>query len=318
MDIFTLDIGGAFIKTSLLPERGRPRQRVIPFELWKNSGQLAKLLKSIGPVSRHVKTAITMTGELCDCFKNRLEGVRHIVTSAQKAYGTRLTVFGRKLVLYRPEEAIRKHAEVASANWAIVPTWLGYSIKNFLLIDIGSTTTDLTPVRNGKIANRGFCDFDRLANGELIYTGYLRTPLPAVVKTLMVGKKKVPVASETFCIMGDVHFVRGKIIKSQYNCPTPDGRAKTGTAALARLARTVLSDRKNLGDAKILKIANEAAKAQSSQITTAAKRFGLKTIITGAGAFILDGAGLRAYERADTANLDPSLALALLIKNRLL
>lgn len=45
-----------------------------------------------------------------------------------------------------------------------------------LLVDIGSTTTDIIPIVDGKVMARGSNDADRLVSGELIYQGVVRTP----------------------------------------------------------------------------------------------------------------------------------------------
>ena len=44
---------------------------------------------------------------------------------------------------------------------------------------MGSTTTDLIPVAAGQPASCGFDDAERLAHGELVYTGLVRTFLMA-------------------------------------------------------------------------------------------------------------------------------------------
>ncbi|MBI3795096.1 MAG: hypothetical protein HY280_10290, partial [Nitrospinae bacterium] len=150
-NIFALDVGGAFIKSAFLPEGGRPASKITPFEMWKNPEKLATVLKGLKPKHGATMCAITMTGELCDCFKNRREGVWHIVESAQKVFDDVL-VFGINGGLLAPKEAIKNYRDVASANWAVVPQYIGRFENDFLLCDIGSTTTDLTPVRGGKIS----------------------------------------------------------------------------------------------------------------------------------------------------------------------
>ncbi|TBR21542.1 MAG: hypothetical protein EPO63_08565 [Candidatus Nitrosotenuis sp.] len=319
MNRLGLDIGGAFIKYALLPAKGKAVRGIVPFELWKEPGKLAAMLKPLRPKKPYA-AAITMTGELCDCFKNRREGVRHIVASAQKVFGS-VAVYGVKGGLLSPEEAVRRHREVASANWPLVPRRLSLLAKNFLMADIGSTTADLTPVRDGVIANNGFTDYARMRHGELLYTGALRTPLPAVAAALTVGGRKVPVAAETFCIMADVHLLLKSIAPRDYACPAPDGGPKTARVAARRLARAFLADDGDIGMAALLAAAREAADAQRAQVVAAARRFDLPVIAAGTGAFILEPAfaagALTRHPLAaakDVASLDPSLALACLLK----
>lgn len=321
MDIFSLDIGGAFIKWTFLPAKGRPRFGIVPFGMNRFPKKLASVLKMLKPKIKGFETAVTMTGELADSFTTRADGVRHIVRSAVEVYGSSLKVFGRKGGLFTPAGAIKFHEEIASANWAIPPFWLGRFADDFLFVDIGSTTTDLTPVRSGKIANRGWNDFERLANGELIYTGYLRTPVQTVVYSLNVNNREVPLSAESFAIMGDVYLALGAIKPLQYACPTPDGRGKTKSASLSRLARTLLSERKALGDEEILVMARQVAKTQLKRILEHIKKFRQKVVVTGTGAFMLDGAIKSGEIERHKLNgekyikrLDPSYALALLVR----
>lgn len=318
MNFLGLDIGGAFVKYALLPAKGKAARGIVPFELWKQPDKLAAVLKPLKPQKPYA-VAITMTGELCDCFKNRREGVRHIVDAAQTAFGP-VMVYAIKGGLLSPEQAVRRHREVASANWPLVPRRLTLLAKNFLMVDIGGTTTDLTPVRDGRIANNGFSDYARLRHGELLYTGALRTPLPAVTASLAIRGDKIPLAAETFCIMADVHLMLKDIGPRDYACPTPDGGPKTARASERRLSRAFLADDGELGKNDLLAAAREAADIQRAQVVTAARRFNLPVIAVGTGAFILRPAfaagTLAAHPLAKAegvAALDPSLALAWLL-----
>ncbi len=323
MNILALDIGGSFIKSAYLRKNAKPVRSIVPFELWKQPQQLASTLRALRPKGRY-ECAITMTGELCDCFASRRQGVRHIVESAQEVFGS-ISVFGVRGELLSLRQAVQRHCEVASANWAIAPLLLAGDMRDFLLVDIGSTTTDMTPVRKGNIANKGWTDFGRLKNGELLYTGYLRTPVQAVAQAVRVGGACVPLSAETFCQMGDLYLLLKKIGSKKYNATTPDGKGKTVAAALRRLARCVLAEPGELSALELLGIAQQVAKAQQDAIVAAAVKFGLPLVTTGTGAFILDevlnqpegnDGKLARHELADRHGygVDPSLALALLME----
>jgi len=229
-------------------------------------------------------------------------------------------VFGLKSGLMGAKEAMEKYNEVASANWALPPILIGRTEKGFLLADIGSTTTDLTPVRNWKIANKGFSDFERMKNGELVYTGYLRTPVQFLVQSARIKGADVPLSSEYFCQTGDVHLILGDIHAKKYNAPTPDGGPKTAAGAFRRLSRCLLADDGEATNAELREVAGQIASAQRDKIVGAAARFGMPIIPTGTGAFILDEAfksGRLARHKSTQkyAGIDPSLALAQLVKN---
>src|SRR5436189_45661 len=101
------------------------------------------------------------------------------------------------------ETARRNHLKVASANWHALATLAGQYMPEGpgLLIDIGSTTTDVIPLLDGIPIPQGMTDPDRLARHELIYTGVRRTPVCAVTRE--------SVAAELFATTRDVYLVLG-------------------------------------------------------------------------------------------------------------
>ncbi|MBI3793766.1 MAG: hypothetical protein HY280_03430, partial [Nitrospinae bacterium] len=214
---------------------------------------------------------------------------------------------------------IKNYRDVASANWAVVPQYIGRFENDFLLCDIGSTTTDLTPVRGGKISNLGLTDFERMRHGELLYTGYLRTPLQSVLQNAKIRGRSAPLSAEFFSQIGDAHLLLRNISKKNYNSPTPDNGPKTSAGALRRLARSLLADEGELSKAELLSFAKQAVEAQREKTVLSAHKFGLPIIPIGTGSFILDSAikkgKLRLHDSAwKYKSLDPSLALALLLR----
>lgn len=322
MGIFTLDIGGAFIKSTCLPPNGKKEHfSITPFNLYEHPKKLASVLRSLRPTMKMREVGITMTGELCDCFASRAAGVKHIVKAAQAVFGHSAKIFARSGKLLGPGQAVRNWKEVASANWVTAPLWLSGSAQNFLLVDIGSTTTDLTPVRKKAVANRGWTDFERSVNGELLYTGCLRTPVAAVAQSVQLRGRTVPLATETFSIMGDVHLLRGALKKTEYFTDTPDGCGKSRAASLTRLARQLMAERGDLSERELIDVADQLAKTQLLKIVKAAKRFRLPVILIGTGSFIafeaVRSGQLKPHELAGSAivkNLGPSYSLALLMR----
>ena len=60
-------------------------------------------------------------------------------------------------------------------NWYSIGKYLTNFVKNALIIDFGSTTTDFICIKNGKIINKAFNDFKRLSNGEILHRSYANT-----------------------------------------------------------------------------------------------------------------------------------------------
>ncbi len=65
---------------------------------------------------------------------------------------------------------------VAASNWVATALVVADEVPDAILIDMGSTTTDIIPIVGGVVRAIGLTDPDRLASGELVYTGALRTP----------------------------------------------------------------------------------------------------------------------------------------------
>jgi uncharacterized hydantoinase/oxoprolinase family protein len=88
MALLALDIGGAHLKAG----DGRGYVGVRPFALWRAPGglaaELSALIADAPPCDRLVAT---MTGELCDCFPSKADGVQAIVESLLTAADGRST-----------------------------------------------------------------------------------------------------------------------------------------------------------------------------------------------------------------------------------
>src|SRR5258708_819144 len=126
--------------------------------------------------------------------------------------------------------------QVAAANWLALATYAGRFVPEgpALLLDIGTTTTDIIPLFNGKPIPRGRTAPERLASCELVYTGVRRTPRCALMGSCG--------AAEFFAPTLDVHLILDFIAEDPADCNTADGRPATKTAAHARLARMMCAD----------------------------------------------------------------------------
>lgn len=278
MRILGLDVGGAHVKTALLRMTGKsapkfPKRKTYPFEIWKTPASLAGLLLTIRRIEKPSAVVLTMTGELSDVFKSRAGGVRHIVKCAVNAMAPiPVWVVDVDGGLIGPRTAIREHGRVASANWSATAKWVSMRLARCLVVDIGSTTTDILPVKNGVPAVKGKTDLQRLLTGELLYTGCLRTPVCVVSPTLKIRGIPVKTCPEYFAVMGDASLYLGEIRADDYTIPTPDNGPKTKRGAALRLARAVLSSPEELGDGEIRSIARQIVKAQVDAIANAMRR----------------------------------------------
>jgi probable H4MPT-linked C1 transfer pathway protein len=237
-----LDIGGANIKVA----DGSGYARSWPFELWKTPEKLADQLRGCLTESpAHDRLVVTMTGELCDCFETKRDGVRHIVDATIKAAGNTPVQFYQTTGQFvSAEEACEKYLLTAASNWHALATFAARYCdgKPGLLIDIGSTTTDIIPINDGKEAAHGRTDPERIAHKELVYTGVERSPACAIVSHVSWQGIACPVAQEFFATSGDAYLLLNELAEDPTNTNTADGKPFTFAAAHNRLARLVCGD----------------------------------------------------------------------------
>jgi (4-(4-[2-(gamma-L-glutamylamino)ethyl]phenoxymethyl)furan-2-yl)methanamine synthase len=227
----------------------------------------AQAAARMGTADRHV---VTMTGELADTFASRVEGVETLAALTARALSGPVEVYAGPAGFIPAERAGAHVREVASANWHASAVLVGVSCRAALFADMGSTTTDLVPVIAGAVAARGYTDAERLAAGELVYTGLVRTPLMAVARRVPFAGRMMPLINENFATMADVHRVLGTLPDGVDQMATADGRAKTPDASRARLARMVGCDDADADVAAWSALAHWFAEAQTRAILDAA------------------------------------------------
>src|SRR5579859_7711965 len=168
------DIGGAHLKVAAVDRKGKVMQAVqLPCPLWLGLDHLDRAISAaLAQMPQASLHAVTMTGELTDLFRNRAQGVKSILSCfARRAPVERTYIYAGAAGFLTPRDAARTIGAVASANWAASAQLVASLLPDALFIDIGSTTTDLVPIRDGVLEVRGFGDADRLACEELVYTG---------------------------------------------------------------------------------------------------------------------------------------------------
>jgi len=116
------------------------------------------------------------------------------------------------------------------------------TLDDAVLIDIGSTTADIVPIRAGRVAAIGSDDATRLASGELVYQGVVRTPLCALAQRMRFGTDNVNVMNEWFATSADVYRLTGELDPEHDQYPSADNGPKSIDASRARLARMIGRD----------------------------------------------------------------------------
>lgn len=257
--VLGLDVGGANLKAA--HSRGLVRLR--PFELWKNPSGLVDALRDL---FREMPTfdllVVTMTGELCDCFATKREGVGVILDAVESvASGVPVRVWQTTGTSVDPAAARARPLETAAGNWLALATFAARFVPSGpgLVIDIGSTTADLIPLFDGKPIPRGRTDLERLRSGELVYTGVRRTPICALLGGLG--------AAELFATTLDVYLMLEMLPEDADDHQTADGRPATRKAAHARLARMLCADVETFSEEDARDLANDIHRRQISLLS---------------------------------------------------
>lgn len=266
-----LDIGGAHLKAALFDEAGTLRDLgQWPCPLWQGLDRLeAAVAAVLARWGQPPRAAATMTGELADLFDDRADGVRRIAAAMRSALpAASLTLFAGPHGLV-PADAVPDCAgAVASANWyatALVAAGAGDGI----LLDVGSTTTDIVPLVGGSPLHAGYTDAERLESGELVYTGIVRTPVMAVARAVPHNGRWRTMMAELFATMADVHRLTGTLPEGADQHPTADGRDHGIEASARRLLRMVGDDLEPGGLPAARRLARHLAERQLRQIEDA-------------------------------------------------
>jgi probable H4MPT-linked C1 transfer pathway protein len=237
-----------------------------------------------------------MTAELCDCYPTRAVGVRSVLEATLAASeGRPVAVWGVDGRFHGVDEVGDRPDLAAAANWLalairaarLIPPGPG------LLIDVGSTTTDLIPLLDGRARPGGRTDTERLQTGELVYVGVRRTPLCAVARELPFRGRPTGLTAELFATTLDVYLTLGEIPPDPDDLSTADGRPATAGAARDRLARMVGADREGFdsGDADAFaRAADEVVLARLEAAALGATWPGLgrprHAVVAGSGEFL--------------------------------
>jgi probable H4MPT-linked C1 transfer pathway protein len=291
-----LDVGGAHVKAARL-EGGRiVAVAQIASPLWQGIGRLEAALAEarafLGDVDR---LGIVVTAELADTFESRRDGVAAVARRIGAAFPQVSAALYAGPAGFVPLAAATGHVrDIASANWHATASVVARALPDALLVDIGSTTADLVPVRGGLVAAAGYSDAERLAAGELVYTGATRTSLMAVADRVPFGGTWQPLMNEHFATIGDVHRLTGALPPGVDQHPTADGRGQSVPESRARLARLLGRDAEDGSEDDWRAVACFLAERQLRALHDAAAQVlsraplpdGAPVVAAGIGAFI--------------------------------
>ncbi len=293
------DVGGAHLKAALL--RGGELVDVAqwPCPLWLGQQHLSQAITQARlrwpDEIEHARHGLTMTAEMVDLFPDRATGVAALVVQlARELTGSDAPAIERLAWYAGPAQAsatwlasadaAAQWRRLASANYLATASLAAAALGEGVLVDIGSTTTDLIAFRGGGVlqlamafdqgldhgASQG--DAGRLASGELVYQGVVRTPLIALAQRVPFAGHNVSVMNELFATSADVYRLTGELDETHDQQPTADGAPKTAAATRQRLARLLGRDAADARDEQWLALAGFWRERQLAELAQGLQR----------------------------------------------
>ena len=317
------DVGGAHLKAAQLDASGELLRVVqVQCQLWLGLPQLEAAIDKVLAIFSLIQPAqhiVTMTGELADCFENRQHGVSEISACMTHRLGASILFYAVKTssslltsesVFLPPDEVNANAKHIASFNWFASASLLAKRVPEALLIDIGSSTTDIVVLHEAQPMPLGLDDGQRMQVSELVYTGVVRTPLMAVASKLPFQGEWVEVAAEHFATMADVYRITGQLDGSYDMATTADGRDKSISASMTRIARMIGRDVQDANAQAWTQLAYAARQLQLTQIQTAVLRALSRNLLNQDAPIIAVGAGNFLAQHLATSLARPCLTLA--------
>lgn len=270
------DVGGAHLKVALLAGDTIIHVMQQPCPLWKGIAELEKSIAALLATLPYLpqRHAVTMTGELVDCFKSRQEGVDAIIGCLQQLLPNQdLMIFAGHRGFLSPADIVADdYIRIASANWLASASLAGDHVSNGLFVDIGSTTTDIVRLRNNELQLQGYTDYQRLVSDELVYTGVVRTPVIAICQRALFKQQMMGLMAEFFATSADVYRLTNELHPDYDQADTADGADKSLESSALRLSRLTGCEFASADLALWIEFASYIRKQQIQLIETACQR----------------------------------------------
>lgn len=286
------DVGGAHLKVAR-SENGRlvaVRQILCP--LWQGMDKLDRALADAASLTRDAdRVAVTMTGELSDMFDNRQAGVTALVDRLVREHGNGTQFWMGHAGFGNAETAKARHMDVASTNFLATAAAVARVVPNALVVDMGSTTTDIIAVHDGAAQAKGLNDADRLTSGELVYTGLTRTALMAIADWAPFRGVRQRLVREYYATAADARRVLEQLPEGVDLHATADGRGTSRDESIARFARMFGRDVAEGTDADWRAAAAAVLDAQMSSLLDGARQVLSRAVLPAAAPVVAAGIG---------------------------
>lgn len=332
--VLGVDIGGANLKYATTDNVCFERT----FPMWTQHERLAdQLVDDIQRFDSIDSLAVTMTGELADCFPSRADGVREItqqVVDCTRRLSIRsVRFYGTDGSFYESGDTTANWERIAASNWHALASFVASQIApNGLLVDIGSTTTDIIAIHQGRVMTDAATDHQRLANQALVYVGCRRTPVCSLLNRVAFRGEDVMVMKEFFATVDDARLIRRTQPEDPDDRDTANSQPRDWPSAKIRLARMIGLDHNQISDAEAIELSNQVIDAARQPIARAIHTWwsrlrehcdadpvlvlsghGQDLVAIPADANVID---LREHMSAEVSRVAPAWAVAFLMKQQ--
>jgi probable H4MPT-linked C1 transfer pathway protein len=208
-----------------------------------------------------------------DVFPDRERGVNGLLDLFEAQFGgDAASVYSTQGCFLPLAEARHAWSRVASANWHATASLAARLEPRGILVDVGSTTTDLVPFDGHRLCHRGSTDQERLRADELVYTGVVRTPLMALVQRVPFAGRWQNLAADFFATTADVYRITGELREADDLLDPADHGGKRREDSLRRLARMLGTDPDAGMDPDLCALAAFVAERQIDLVDAALQR----------------------------------------------
>lgn len=240
-----LDIGGAHIKIAVMStsESGRTWQvDCIPVRADKFAASLDQILSML--VGEHLVDVTIASQTACLLYDDIHQGTTTIMQTLAR-YSTRNPTLAVDVCgnLYPINNVAQAPERFVCSNVAVTASLVAKLCSNALVLDMGSTSTDLIPIVDGTFEE--LLPTARLLSSAVLYLGVIRTPLQAVVSHLPYQGELLPVVGETIAAVADALVLTEDVSIDQYTMPTWDSGTKDVAGCTRRLAKLIAMNTHN-------------------------------------------------------------------------
>lgn len=293
-----LDVGGAHLKVALVADGQPVAVEKFLCPLWQGLDRLDAALDAARPLTaRAGRFAVTMTGELSDLFSSRTEGVEILVRRLDRALGSETRFWMGPRGFGSADEAVARHRDTGSTNFLATAAVVATRRPDALVVDLGSTTTDIIPVAAAMPIPRGLTDAERQATGELVYTGLTRTAVMGVTARVPINGGWLSLAREYLATMADVRRILGDNLDAIDLHATADGKGKSVDESRIRFARMLGRDAADISQDALASAAAFVREAQRRSIVDGIMQVLSATPLPPSAAVVAAGIGASEVKR---------------------